>query len=67
MVNGQVSSLFKIGAGVPQGSIIGPTFLIDVNDAEDCQSPRSRMSDYADDTTMYTLIRSTATIAKSIH
>ena len=67
MVNGQVSSPFKIAAGVPQCSILGPTlFLIDVNDAEDCLSPRARMSAYADDTTMYTLIHSTATIADSI-
>ena len=67
MVNGQVSSPFKIAAGVPQCSILGPTlFLIDVNDADDCLSPRARMSAYADDTTMYTLIHSTATIADSI-
>ena len=67
MVNGQVSSPFKIAAGVPQGSILGPTlFWIYVNDAEDCLSPRARMSAYSCDTTMYALIRSTATIADSI-
>ena len=67
IVNGQESAEFQIKAGVPQGSILGPTlFLMYVNDAETCLSPSTRMGVYADDTTLYTIIRSRHDSAGSI-
>ena len=59
IVNGQESAQFQIKAGVPQGSILAPTlFLMYVNDAETCLSPSTRMGVYADDTTLYIIVRS---------
>ena len=41
----------------------GPTlFLLYVNDADTCLSPGTEMAVYADDTTLYSLVRSAATI-----
>ena len=46
-----------MSAGVPQGSILGPTlFLIYVNDASEALSPRAHLEAYADDTTLYSLM-----------
>ena len=57
LVGGQTSSLYTISAGVPQGSILGPTlFLIYVNDASETLSPGAHLEAYADDTTLYSLI-----------
>ena len=67
IVNGQESAQFQIKAGVPQGSILAPTlFLMYVNDAETCLSPSTRMGVYADDTTLYIIIRSRNDSAGSI-
>lgn len=58
VVGGQTSSHFSIQAGVPQSSMLGPTlFLIYVNDISDCVSPDCQLASYADDTTLYCLIR----------
>ena len=43
-----------ITAGVPQGSILGQTpFLLYVSDLDQCLSPETRLSLFADDTTLY--------------
>ena len=58
VVGGQTSATHAIRAGVPQGSILGPTlFLIYINDAEDHLSQSTSLATYADDTTLYKCIR----------
>mgnify|MGYP003323128865 FL=1 len=52
VLDGQSSPLFCINAGVPQGSVLGPTlFLVFINDLPD--EVLSRIGIYADDTTLY--------------
>ena len=56
VVRGATSAPFPVSAGVPQGSILGPyPFLVYANDAADV------LPTYADDTTLYCIIRSSAT------
>ena len=58
-VGGATSPLFPITAGVPQGSILGPTlFLVYVNDASDVLPKEVIPATYADDTTLYTKLTS---------
>ena len=58
-VGGRCSSLFPVRAVVPQGSVLGATLsLIHVNDAHKCLACTTDMGAYADDTTLYTLVRS---------
>ena len=53
VVNGQSSKVHAINAGVPQGSVLGPTlFLIFINDLPD-RVIRSFINIFADDTTIY--------------
>ena len=66
VVSGQCSTLQPITAGVPQGSILGPTlFLIYVNDCEQCIPPSVHLAVYADDTTVYTCVPDKDSIASS--
>ena len=59
VVGGATSSRFPVTAGVPQGSILGPTLLlVYVNYAEDILPPGAVPATYADDTTLYVLIPS---------
>ena len=54
VLGGQQSSLKPIAAGVPQGSILGPTlFLTYVNDCEEAIPSGVGLAVYADDTTVY--------------
>ena len=54
VVGGASSESYKIDAGVPQGSIVGPTlFLLYVNDAYDVLPEGIAPAVYADDTTLY--------------
>ena len=63
VIAGQQSSLYPVSAGVPQGSILGPTlFLTYINDAEDHLPAGVKMAVYADDTTLYKCISSPASI-----
>ena len=53
VINGQTSKAHSINAGVPQGSLLGPTlFLLFINDLPN-HIIRSLVSVYADDTTLY--------------
>jgi hypothetical protein len=52
VLSGQTSSWSKINAGVPQGSILGPTlFLVFINDLTD--EVENHIDFFADDTTLY--------------
>ena len=57
-LDGQSSSDFSINAGVPQGSVLGPTlFLLFVNDLPD--HVISQLAIYADDSTLYSCLNKT--------
>ena len=57
VVGGATSQPFPIFAGVPPGSILGPTlFLLYVNDAADVLPDGVSPATYADDTTLYSTI-----------
>ena len=52
VLDGQSSAVYNINAGVPQGSVLGPTlFLVFINDLPD--DVLSKIGIYADDTTVY--------------
>ena len=55
VLGGPSSPLYNINAGVPQGSVLGPTlFLVFINDLPD--EVLSRIGIYADDTTLYSCL-----------
>jgi len=59
ILSGFASDAFGVAAGVPQGSVLGPTlFLLYVNDLEDHLPPGVKLAVYADDTTLYLLLHS---------
>ena len=56
VLDGQSSTPYEINAGVPQGSVLGPTlFLVYINDLPD--GALSKIGIYADDTTAYSSIK----------
>ena len=60
VVGGATSQAFPVTAGVPQGSILGPTlFIVYVNDVPDVLPADTVPATYADDTTLFSLIPST--------
>ena len=66
VVSGQESPLYPVQAGVPQGSVLGPTlFLLYVNSCEDVVPNGVKLAVYADDTTLYQVLRTEATILQS--
>ena len=66
VLSGQESPQYPVQAGVPQGSILGPTlFLLYVNSCEDVVPDGVKLAVYADDTTLYQVLRTEATILQS--
>ena len=60
VICGQTSSRLPIQAGIPQGSILGPTlFLMYVNNCEDHVPAGADLASFADDTTLYANITPT--------
>ena len=52
VLDGKFSQEHSVNAGIPQGSILGPTlFLLYVNDQ--CDDVICNIAIYADDTTLY--------------
>ena len=63
LISGQTSARRPVKAGVPQGSILGPTlFLVYVNDLEDHLPIGSNLASFADDTTLYAEIATLAAV-----
>ena len=62
-VGGELSCPYPTKAGVPQGSILGPTlFILYTNDGEDHLPPGMELAAYADDTTLFHCLTSRADI-----
>ena len=73
VIGGHRSAPHPIQAGVPQGSILGPTlFILYISDIDQCLSPGSKLATFADDTTLYSvashadLQQSTASLQTSL-
>ena len=55
VLNGQASAYWKVLAGVPQGSILGPLlFLIFINDIPN--NLECNVKNFADDTSLFSLV-----------
>ena len=66
VLNGQVSKWAAVKAGVPQVSILGPLlFLIFINDWSNRLSSNPRL--FADDTSLYSVVRDTNLSAKALN
>ena len=66
VIGGQQSQAYPITAGVPQGSILGPTlFLLYINDMEEQVPAEVGLAIYADDTTLYSVVKNPAECAHS--
>ena len=63
VLDGQSLTIYNINAGLPQGSVLGPTlFLAFINDLPD--DVLSRIGIYADDTTVYSSINGSGQFEK---
>ena len=62
MLYGQESSWFHNKNGVPQGSILGPLFLIHINDLPDGLSSTAKF--FADDASLFSIVHDLNELAK---
>ena len=55
VLNGSFSDYSVIHSGVPQGSVLGPLFLIYINDLE--RYTKSNINFFADDTMLFSIVK----------
>ena len=65
VLNGQFSTWKSVNAGVPQGSILGPLFLIYINDLTESLSSNAKL--FADDTSLFSVIYDIQTSANNLN
>ena len=65
VLNGQYSSWVSVKAGVPQGSILGPLFLLFINYFSDNSVLDPKL--FADDTSLFSLVQYITLSAKNLN
>ena len=66
VLNGQSSGWGNISAGVPQGSILGPLFLL-IYSNDFSQNLRCSVKLFADDTSLFTIVKDTTAAATDMN
>ena len=65
LLNGQISDWSDVNAGVPQGFILGPLFLIYINDLPEGLSSNGKL--FVDDMSLFSVIHDSSTSALELN